>query len=166
MKLITRSSCTLLLLGFAFFNLGSCLNESPNRTCSDPLGSENNLINNSVNNYNNSFFCFAGASSDTCLYNKCFQLLTTSSPQVIRSIYFFGCNPGSTGTIADMGLVSCLGEVSAKPNSGYAYSVVPTLHHGYVVSFPDGTFGRFFIEAFVKESGQITKLNMTRQYPF
>jgi hypothetical protein len=146
--------------------VAGCADESANHTCSDPLGAENNLINNSINNYNNSFFCFAGKSSDSCSYNKCFQLYSTSSPQVIRSIYFTGCSPASTGSIADMGLVKCLGDVSTKPASGYFYSLVPNLHHGYVVSFPDGTFGRFFIESFVKESGQITQLNMTRQYPF
>jgi hypothetical protein len=148
---------------FLFCIFVSCTSDTLSHTCSDPLGSENDLINDSVTNRNNSFFCFAGKSSDSCLYNKCFQLFT---PQVIKSIYFIGCHPNSAGTIVDIGQVTCLGSISAKPSSGYSYSVAPMLHHGYVINFSDGTYGRFFIEAFEQESGQVTKMNITRQYPF
>jgi len=143
-----------------------CAEQAPGKVCSDPLGSQNITINNNLTDYNNSFFCFRGetiSNGDTCKYNYCFWLYSSSSPQIIWSTYFTGC---SYGKIADMGLVSCLGEVDHKPTSGFGYSVNPVLHHGYVVHFQDSTYGRFFIDSWVKESSEVTAMNIVRQYPF
>lgn len=143
-----------------------CAEQAPNKVCSDPLGSQNITINNNVKNYNNSFFCFKGKTidnGDTCFYNYCFRLYSSSSPQIIWSTYFTGC---SYGTIADMGLVTCLGEVDHKSISGYSYAINPALHHGYVVYFQDNTYGRFYIDSWVKESSEVTVMNIVRQYPF
>jgi hypothetical protein len=143
-----------------------CADPTSTKTCSDPLGSQNITINNNVKNYNNSFFCFKGetvTNGDTCLYNYCFRLYSSTSPQIIWSSYFTGC---SYGTIADIGLVACLSDVTHKPTSGYTYAVRPSLNHGYVVHFPDSTYGRFFIDSWVKESSEVTVMNIVRQYPF
>jgi hypothetical protein len=144
----------------------SCAEQSPNKVCSDPLGSQNITINNNTKDYNNSFFCFKGetiTNGDTCLYDYCFRLYSSSSPQIIWSSYFNGC---SYGKIADIGLVTCLGEVYQKPTSGYSYAVPPALHHGYVVHFPDSTYGRFYIDSWQMESTEVTVMNIVRQYPF
>lgn len=144
----------------------ACTDQSPTKTCSDPLGSQNITINNNLKNYNNSFFCFKGetvTNGDTCLYNYCFRLYSSTSPEIIWSSYFAGC---SYGKIIDLGPVDCLGAVDHKPISGYLYAVSPALHHGYVVHFPDSTYGRFFIDSWTKESTEVTTMNIVRQYPF
>jgi hypothetical protein len=154
-------------LGFSVFILSiGCTDQSQSTVCSDPIGSQNITINNSVVDYNNCFFCFKPeliTGADTCLYNYCFQLYYSSSTQLIKSIYFNNC---SYGMIADMGQVSCLGAVTAKPANGFVYTVAPMLNHGYVVSFPDGSYGRFFIDSWTMVSGEITVMNIVRQYPF
>jgi hypothetical protein len=158
-----------LIYSFAIVFISCCVrcaDQAPTKTCSDPLGSQSITINNNTKNYNNSFFCFKGetvTNGDTCLYNYCFRLFSSASPQIIWSTYFKGC---SYGTITDVGLITCLGEVVHKPASGYAYAVNPLLHHGYVVHFPDSTYGRFFIDSWVKESSEVTVMNIVRQYPF
>jgi hypothetical protein len=151
------------------FMIGCCLGcskQASDKVCSDPLGSQSITINNNTKDYNNSFFCFRGetiSTGDTCSYNYCFRLFSSSSPQIIWSTYFTGC---SYGTIADLGQVDCLGEIDQKPTSGYSYAVKPALHHGYVVHFPDSSYGRFFIDSWVKESTEVTVMNIVRQYPF
>jgi hypothetical protein len=59
-----------------------------------------------------------------------------------------------------------LGDVSFKPASGYKDAVSPQLHHGYVVHFPDSSFGRFFIDSWQKQSTEVTVMNIVRQYPY
>ena len=154
---------TTLMICFCFGCTEHAIND---KLCSDPLGSQSITINNNLKDYNNSFFCFKGetiSSGDTCLYNYCFRLFSSSSPQIIWSSYFTGC---SYGTIIDFGQVDCLGAVDHKPTSGYSYAVKPALHHGYVVHFPDSSYGRFFIDSWIKESTEVTVMNIVRQYPF
>ncbi len=105
------------------------------------------------------------------MHTNCFQLQANSSLGIIQSIYFGSLHCSITqvqGTIADVGPVNCLGDVTLKPSGG-SLSIMhfePLFHHGYVVNFQDGTYGRFFTESFVEQSGKITTMNITRQYPF
>lgn len=156
--------CVLVVVVFLFFQ---CTDQTQNNVCADPLGSQNVTINSSDVYYNNCFFCFkAGVTTptDTCRYNNCFQFYYSSSGQTIRSIYFETIC--TYGTLVDVGPVNCLGEVVQKPASGFVYSLAPKLKHGYVVAFPDNTYGRFFIDSWETQSGEITSLNIIRQYPF
>jgi surface antigen len=152
-----------------FFALlfSGCNDQSQKNICADPLGSQNITINSSNVNYNNCFFCFKARTTtvtDTCQYNNCFQFYFSSGSQTIRSIYFG--NSCTYGTIADVGIVNCLGQVTDKPSSGFVYSVTPKVLHGYVVAFPDNTYGRFFIDSWDYQSGQVVSMNIVRQYPF
>ncbi len=156
-----------------FFIWISCSDNNLSHVCSDPEGSEDITISrcNGLDNWDRCYFCFGGEkinNTDTCLFNNCFKLYAASkdSSWIFWSWYFTG---GCTyGTIADVGSVSCLGDVKSKPLlPRFGYQVTPQSGHGYVVSFPDGTYGRFFIQGILKNSaGRDTSVYMTRQYPF
>src|SRR5882762_5695660 len=93
--------CAFVMV-FIWWCMG-CADQSATKTCSDPLGSQNITINNNVKNYYNSFLCFKGetvTNGDTCSYNYCFRLYSSTSPQIIWSTYFPGC---SYGTVVDVG---------------------------------------------------------------
>ncbi|MBS1507478.1 MAG: hypothetical protein JSS79_12595 [Bacteroidetes bacterium] len=162
--ILNRISSSLF---FFLLLLFSCNDQSLITICADPLGSQNITLNRSDLYYNNCFFCFKGrttTATDTCQYNNCFQFYYSSGASTIRSIYFGkSC---SSGTIADVGVVSCLGQVNQKPTTGFVYSLTPKVYHGYVVTFPDNTYGRFYIDSWKVESGQIVTMNIVRQYPF
>ncbi len=137
------------------FGLG-CNNDPLSKVCVDPIGTQNISVNS------NQLFCFTKYSAD-CTYNGCYYM-TPSLPQVIKN---YAYQPSCTvGLIADVGLVSCLGQVILNPDAAFVDTVTPILHHGYLIKFPDNTYGRFFIDSWDQTSGTITKFRISRQYPF
>jgi hypothetical protein len=69
--------------------------------------------------------------------------------------------------IVDVGSITCLGDITVKPLSGYVYSTDIIVKHGYVIKLPDGTFCRFFVDSVTKSStGAVTKIFVTWQYSF
>jgi len=161
----------LLWIALFYFIFSSCA-EIP-KTCSDPLGSENYTIQicRGAQNLFPCYFCFKGqtvSGSDTCKYNYCYEFYApdASAAGQIRSLYFNGCSSTSSGSIADLGEVSCLGAVNYKPQTGYVYTLTPKVNHGYVMAFQDGTYGRFYIDSIESQAGQIKIIHMIRQYPF
>ena len=89
------------------------------------------------------------------------------TPSLRQAIKNYAYQPACTlGLIADVGLVSCLGQVILNPNATFVDTVIPTLHHGYLIKFPDNTYGRFFIDSWDQAGGTITKFRISRQYPF
>ncbi|MBI1767487.1 MAG: hypothetical protein HY015_00445 [Bacteroidetes bacterium] len=147
---------TTYVFFFLFFCFGlNCSNDPLPTVCVDPLGADNVRVKK------NQTFCFKIPFSG-CTYDGCFWL-TPDLPQGIRAYKYF--SPCTLGEIADVGVVKCLSEV-AKPISGFTNTVVPALHHGYVIRFPDSTYGRFFIDSWYQHSGYIDSMYVTRHYPF
>ena len=101
------------------------------------------------------FFCFQEK------FNACFQI-ELSVPEPSFQAVFFDLN-AVTGAMIDLGEMDCLKKVNRKPVTGYSYRIKINLHHGYVVKFSDGTFGRLFVDSF---EGNITKVRFTWQYSF
>ena len=120
--------------------------------CADPLGSDNNTYKNG------NVFCYKDS------FNSCFTLELTPTKTNIRAVNFAG---KELAMIQDIGPVTCLSEVKAKPTSGYVYTVNAALGHGYVIKLPDGTYGRFFIDSWIKSNTNVVvEINITRQYSF
>lgn len=141
---------------FLFFCFGlSCSNDPLPIVCVDPLGTDNIRVKR------NQVFCFT-LPITKCNYNGCFWL-TPDLPQEIRA---YNWQPDCIlGEIADVGIVKCLSEVK-KPTLGFGATVTPALHHGYVIRFPDSTYGRFFLDSWIQHSGYIDSMYVTRHYPF
>lgn len=128
---------------------GACADELSN-DCADPLGTHANAYENET------WMCYLPD------INGCFLIDLDPSP-VIRSIVLQG---RINGTLADAGSFACLRDMPEKLSSGFNFSAVAEEKHGYIVTFPDNTYGRFYIESWIKNSnGKVIQLNITRQYP-
>ncbi len=145
-------SFSLYSIAFLFFVI-SCQEDSTlKNVCADPIGSQD------VTMQTNTQFCPKEGQ------NGCFITKFGSTTQVFQAINYTG---KLLGMIVDVGPVTCLGQVTAKPVSGYAYVVDVVAKHGYVIMLPDGTYGRFFVDTVVKSStGSVTKIYVTWQYAF
>lgn len=144
--------CILLLL------LVLSCQEDPNlvAVCTDPIGSKN------ITTKNNGIFCFKDG------FNGCFSTPLTASETSIWAIDYNSLYPGTMiAMIVDAGQVTCLGQVTTKPSTGYVYKVAAKLKHGYVIKLPDNTYGRLFVDSWtVNSSGVVTELKITFQYSF
>jgi len=147
-----RSAITYLFL-FLCFGL-SCSNDPLPSACADPLGTDHIKVNR------NQTFCFTVPVTG-CTYNGCFWL-TYNLPQTLSAYQWQSAC--TYGEIADVGVVKCIGEIK-KTSSGFTNAVFPTLHHGYLIRFPDSTYGRFFIDSWIQRSGHIDSMYIARQYP-
>lgn len=138
---------------YLFLSLTGCTESDINNTCADPIGSDDMVLEDE------SVFCFMEG------VNGCFQVRWQNS-----SIQIFHLNlPDKIqGKIIDIGEVSCLGEVVSKPVDGYMDTVTVMEHHGYVVKFPDETYGRIYVDSFVESlsSDDIVSIRTTWQYTF
>jgi hypothetical protein len=74
--------------------------------------------------------------------------------------------PSAIG-ITDVGIVTCLGQVTIKPLTGYVVNVAAVLGHGYVVMLGDSTYARMYCDSWVQNtSGGVIGVMVTWQYPF
>ncbi len=120
--------------------------------CSNPVGTTE------LTKQDLGYFCFQEN------FNACFQIKLKVAEPAFQAIYF---DPDAvTGAMVDLGEMDCLKRVDKKPATGYLYRVKINLHHGYVVKFSDGTFGRFFVDSLEGSATNITKVNLTWQYSF
>lgn len=141
-KIFAWASVILLLSG-------SCADDISN-DCADPLGTDANAYENDT------WMCYLPD------INGCFLIDLDQSP-VIRAIVI----PGRiNGTVADAGSFACLRDMPVSVSAEFNLSVVAEEKHGYIVMFPDSTYGRFYIESWRKSSnGKVIQLNIVRQYP-
>lgn len=142
------------LITFIFlFSMIGCEGDSTlSPYCTDPLGSDNKSYKNG------NIFCYKES------YNGCFTLEMTTANPIIRVVNYTG---KELAMIIDIGAVKCLSEVKIKPASGYVYALNAVLGHGYVIKLPDGTYGRFFIDSWLKSNTNVVvEMNITRQYSF
>lgn len=138
-------------LVFLLVCLGACSGKEELNFCTDPIGTDTYTLGP------DGWVCFLPE------INGCYIFKSTPS-STIASI---GVSGHVQGTIIDIGDVECLGSIANKPTSGFATSVEVKVKHGYVVKFPDNTYGRFFVASIGKNSaGQVTTVNITRQYKF
>jgi hypothetical protein len=140
-----------ILLSFSLFI--SCQKDSTlEKVCADPIGSQD------VTMGNNTQFCPLEGQ------NGCFKTQFGSTTQVFQAINYSG---KLLGMITDVGVVTCLGQVTVKPATGYVYTIDVVAKHGYIIKLPDGTFGRLFVDSVTKSSsGAVTKIYVTWQYSF
>lgn len=134
----------------------SCDGDDINLTCPDPLGADSRT----VQTY--SLGCFQPA------YDGCFEFRLDGSSAYIQSIYVSNPDPDPTEAplIVDVGEVSCLGEVTQRPEDGWVYVITASERHGYVFKMKDGSLGRLFIDSWETSGGEVTKINITLQYPY
>jgi hypothetical protein len=137
----------------------SCNTEEINRTCADPIGSDDLECTG-----NQTFFCFQ---SDM---NACFAVYLNDPdypqfPVIIQSVYF--AEGKAIGMIANYGEVPCISSMKRGKPLDFVYAVAGELHHGYVVRFPDETFGRLIVESIDQNiNGQVTQVNITLHYAY
>jgi hypothetical protein len=144
-------SIFLRTLIFLFVCLAACSGKEDLDFCTDPIGTDTYSLGPK------GWVCFLPE------INGCFIFESTTS-STITSI---GLKGHVQGTIADIGTVKCLGGIADKPSTGFVSSTEVKANHGYVVKFPDNTYGRFFVVSVDKNSsGQVTNVNITRQYRF
>lgn len=135
----------------AFLLSLSCSSDELEFNCVDPLGTDDYVTENGT------WMCFLPDISG------CFRIELESTP-AIQSVYF---EDHVYGAVIDVGLKTCLADISEKPTDGFSYRLEAKLHHGYVVSFPDGSYGRFFIQSWVTNSqGTVSEVNILRQYDY
>ena len=136
-----------------FLVFTDCTESDINNICADPIGSDDMELEDE------SVFCFMES------VNGCFQIKWQDSSIEIISL---NLQDKIQGEIVDIGEVNCLGEVISKPENGYKDTVVVLEHHGYVVKFPDGTYGRLYIDSFVESlsSDDVVGIRTVWQYTF
>ena len=124
--------------------------------CADPMGSQDNTYKN------NNILCFKEK------FNACFVMQFSATSQVIRAVDYNSIFPGTMiGMIADVGAVRCLGDIKLQPAATFFYGVNAVEKHGYLVKLPDNTYGRIFVDSWVKpSSGAVSEIHITWQYSF
>jgi hypothetical protein len=131
--------------------LAACSGKEELNFCTDPIGTDTYSLGPK------GWVCFLPE------INGCF-VFESSPSSTVTSIAVQG---HVKGTITDVGTVECLGGIGNKPTTGFVSSVEVKVNHGYIVKFPDDTYGRFFVASVEKNSsGQIVSVNITRQYGF
>lgn len=76
-------------------------------------------------------------------------------------------NNSNADGVVDVGAVSCLGEVTTQPVSGYTHGVAATPGHGYVLKMKNGSFTRMYADSWVEcTGGTICGVLISWQYPF
>ena len=146
MKSIFRKTLVFLLICLA-----ACSGNEELNFCTDPIGTDTYSLGPK------GWVCFLPD------INGCF-IFESGTSSTITSI---GVQGHVQGTIADIGTVECLGSIATKPTTGFVSSLEVKANHGYVVRFPDDTYGRFFVVSVGKNSsGQVISANITRQYRF
>jgi hypothetical protein len=137
-------------IAYVSFLFSSCEPDDLARQCADPIGADEYECSNET------VICFQSG------VNGCFQFELENSTAIIRSVYLEG---HVIGMIADYGEVPCLSLVRPGKTLDFKYALEAQLHHGYVVKFSDDTFGRFFIESYENNGGEI-QINIIRHYTF
>ena len=132
-----------------FFVLLRCQDPVEGEFCQDPLGSEDQIFGDGT------FFCFKES------LDGCFVVMVISDRVFFSSIDF----GGEIGSVADAGIVKCLGEITEKPLSGYVQQIEVFERQGYVFLFPDETYGRIYIDS-IQETPEGKRINILRQYAF
>lgn len=160
MKITTIKVISFLMLIITINFIGCTkVPESKSSTCTDPPGT----VTSNISNKGKIDF-HTGAIGDANAF--CYGV----SSSITMSLYFdpFNFSMCKTGVnIADVGQVSCLGEVATIPSSGFVVSLATTLGHGYVLRLTDGTFARIYCEKWVTStSGGVTGIIIKWQYPF
>jgi hypothetical protein len=134
----------------------SCADDEINLTCADPLGSDTKTIQTYA------LSCFQPD------FDGCFEFRLTEGSVYIQSIYvpYPDPDPSEAPLIIDAGPVSCLSELTRRPQDGWQYAITVEEKHGYVFKMKDGSLGRLFIDSWEISGGEITKISFTRQYPY
>ncbi|HWA35178.1 MAG TPA: hypothetical protein VG737_13655 [Cyclobacteriaceae bacterium] len=124
--------------------------------CADPIGSEDIVMKN------NTQICFKEK------FNACFRMHLTDTANYILAVNYNSIYPGTMiGMMTDGGSVRCLGDVDTKPTSQYYLGYYIELNRGYVVKLPDDTYGRIYIDSWIKNSaGRVTEVHVTWQYSY
>lgn len=148
----SSTSLWLIIFTLSAFQYSCETDSVVSEFCTDPLGSDNLIYKNG------NVFCFKKD------LNGCFALELTATKTVVRAVNYVG---RELAVIQDIGQVKCLSQVKEKPTSGYVYTVNALLNHGYSIKLPDGTYGRFFIDSWMKSTtGTVLEINITRQYSY
>ncbi len=147
-SLIRSSMCFLIAIL-------SCTREEINITCPDPLGTDARSVKISQ------LSCFVDG------FKGCFEIRQSGNSLYFQSIYLSSDpDPSEAPLIFDTGEVSCLSEVTQRPESGWTYVAPAASKHGYVFKMKDGSLGRLFIDSWKTSGSQVTEVNITRQYPY
>jgi hypothetical protein len=126
--------------------------------CADPVGSEDIVMKN------NTLICFKEK------FNACFRMQLTPTSQILIAVNYTSVYPGTMiGMMADAGSARCLGDIKTKSlvasDYYYGFNIVP--NRCYVVKLPDNTYGRLYVDSWVKSSsGAVTEVHITWQYSF
>ncbi len=131
--------------------LTACESGPINDQCPDPVGSDEYAVGDQ------GWICFQED------INGCFRLELDGEQPILRSVYVEG---HMYGMIADYGEVTCLSAMRRGPQLDFHYAVYAKLRHGYVVRFPDETFGRLYIDSYYTNGSTITQVNFKRHYSF
>lgn len=152
---MTRSVGTGLMIVLVMA-IHSCGGSDINFTCPDPLGSDTRTIKTYA------LSCFQPK------FDGCFEFRLKESSLYIQSIYVPYPDPDPTEAplMIDVGQVTCLSEVTQRPQGGWQYTAIIKEKHGYVFKMKDGSLGRLFIESLETSGTEATKVSFTRQYPY
>lgn len=152
---MTKSFSTGLLIAL-LTAIHSCDGDDINFTCPDPLGSDTRTIQTY------SLSCFQPA------FDGCFEFRLNESSAYVQSIYvpYPDPDPSEAPVMIDVGPVTCLSEVTQRPQTGWQYTVIIKEKHGYVFKMKDGSLGRLFIDSWETSGEEVTKVTFTRQYPY
>lgn len=141
-----------LFLSVVFLVTLSCDQQDINITCADPLGTDTESLNDMA------LSCFQPE------FAGCFRFELQGDMPVIRSLY--KSTPADAPYLSDAGEVTCLSEVKKDPAASWSYALYAKLHHGYVIKLSDGTYGRVYIDSWLKNGSKVSQVNITRQYAF
>ena len=152
---MTKSVGTNLMV-VLLMAIHACGDHDINLTCPDPLGSDTKTIQTRA------LSCFQAG------FNGCFEFRLNESSLYIQSIYvpYPDPDPSEAPLMIDVGSVTCLSEVTQRPQDGWQYTVAIKEKHGYVFKMKDGSLGRLFIESWNTSDTGVTNVSFTRQYPY
>jgi hypothetical protein len=163
-----------LMLGVLAANCGSSGggNNNNNSTCTDPTGTVTTALGTATTAsggaaLSEAFSFHTGATQHTTnctgYYKEC---------EIWFKLNFWSgaaWNEGETTNtwIADIGAVTCLGDVTTIPTAGFTTSAEAIEGHAYVMKLYDGQYARFYMNRFVTNtSGGIIGAEIKWQYPF
>ena len=152
---MTKSVGTNLMI-VLLMAIHSCGDHDINLTCPDPLGSDTQTIQT------HALSCFQAK------FDGCFEFRSNESSLYIQSIYvpYPDPDPSEAPLMIDVGPVTCLSQVTQRPQDGWQYTVAIKEKHGYVFKMKDGSLGRLFIESWNTLDTGVTNVSFTRQYPY
>lgn len=136
---------------FLFLFCIQCVEEE--EPCADPAGTVTTYIDN------NTALAFSTGSVTTC---------AIAAGNLYFSPFNFAiCGNNSVDGIIGVGQVSCLGDVTTKPATGYTSQVAVELGFGYVVKLKNGNYARVYAEDWkTTTSGGVSGVKVKWQYIF